>query len=81
LGLKDFTPPYLAPTTAGHVVLQGVNYASGGGGILNTTGTIFVSFFFFFVSLFFFFGNSIIDLAILISSSMECVDQRYPIQS
>ncbi|XP_059434591.1 GDSL esterase/lipase At4g16230-like [Corylus avellana] len=41
LGLKDFTPPYLAPSTAGLVLLQGVNYASGGGGILNTTGKIF----------------------------------------
>ncbi|KAE8076672.1 hypothetical protein FH972_015306 [Carpinus fangiana] len=41
LGLKDFTPPYLAPTTAGPVLLQGVNYASGGGGILNGTGKIF----------------------------------------
>ncbi|KAJ8528872.1 hypothetical protein K7X08_030612 [Anisodus acutangulus] len=35
------TPPYLAPTTSGPVVLQGVNYASGGGGILKDTGQIF----------------------------------------
>ncbi|OVA13600.1 Lipase [Macleaya cordata] len=42
LGLKDFTPPYLAPSTVGDVVLHGVNYASGGGGILNKTGKIFV---------------------------------------
>ncbi|KAF5464767.1 hypothetical protein F2P56_014819 [Juglans regia] len=41
LGFRDFTPPYLAPTTTGSVVLQGVNYASGGGGILNQTGKIF----------------------------------------
>ncbi|KAK6913680.1 GDSL lipase/esterase [Dillenia turbinata] len=41
IGLKDFTPPYLAPTTSGPIVLQGVNYASGGGGILNHTGKIF----------------------------------------
>ncbi|CAK9145664.1 unnamed protein product [Ilex paraguariensis] len=41
MGFKDFTPPYLAPTTVGSVVLQGVNYASGGGGILNHTGKIF----------------------------------------
>ncbi|KAI9123269.1 hypothetical protein K1719_006158 [Acacia pycnantha] len=40
LGL-DFTPPYLAPTTRGSVILKGVNYASGGGGILNLTGLIF----------------------------------------
>ncbi|XP_034685260.1 GDSL esterase/lipase At4g16230-like [Vitis riparia] len=41
VGFKDFTPPYLAPTTVGDVVLKGVNYASGGGGILNYTGKIF----------------------------------------
>ncbi|KAH7573464.1 hypothetical protein ACOSP7_007154 [Xanthoceras sorbifolium] len=40
LGL-GFTPPYLAPTTKGSMVLQGVNYASGGGGILNETGKLF----------------------------------------
>ncbi|KAI3973272.1 hypothetical protein MKW92_022614 [Papaver armeniacum] len=42
LGVKDFTPPYLAPSTVGDVVLHGVSYASGGGGILNETGKIFV---------------------------------------
>lgn len=42
MGFEDFTPPYLAPTTSGSVVLKGVNYASGGGGILNHTGKIFV---------------------------------------
>ncbi|TKY54249.1 GDSL esterase/lipase [Spatholobus suberectus] len=36
-----FTPPYLAPSTVGPVVLKGVNYASGGGGILNLTGRVF----------------------------------------
>ncbi|GLU08522.1 hypothetical protein SLE2022_254290 [Rubroshorea leprosula] len=41
LGFKSFPPPYLAPTTKGPVVLQGVNYASGGGGILNKTGEVF----------------------------------------
>ncbi|KAM3707924.1 hypothetical protein ACB098_02G062400 [Castanea mollissima] len=41
LGFKGYLPPYLAPTTAGAVILQGVNYASGGGGILNDTGEIF----------------------------------------
>ncbi|XP_061349163.1 GDSL esterase/lipase At4g16230-like [Gastrolobium bilobum] len=40
LGFR-FTPPYLAPTTVGPVVLKGVNYASGGGGILNLTGKVF----------------------------------------
>lgn len=40
LGLEDFSPPYLAPTTSGPVILQGVNYASSG--ILNVTGKIFV---------------------------------------
>ncbi|XP_047948756.1 GDSL esterase/lipase At4g16230-like [Salvia hispanica] len=41
IGLSGFTPPYLAPTTNGAASLQGVNYASGGGGILNHTGQIF----------------------------------------
>ncbi|KAL6190854.1 hypothetical protein ACLB2K_037248 [Fragaria x ananassa] len=40
LGFKGFTPPYLAPTTSGPVILRGVNYASGGGGILNETGEV-----------------------------------------
>ncbi|XP_015574697.1 GDSL esterase/lipase At4g16230 isoform X2 [Ricinus communis] len=40
-GFQDFTPPYLAPSTVGSVVLMGVNYASGGGGILNYTGKVF----------------------------------------
>lgn len=43
-GFKNFTPPYLAPTTRGAVILQGVNYASGGGGIVNETGVLFVSY-------------------------------------
>ncbi|XP_047317965.1 GDSL esterase/lipase At4g16230-like [Impatiens glandulifera] len=42
LGRKNFTPAYLNPTTKGPVILQGVNYASGGGGILNSSGQIFV---------------------------------------
>ncbi|XP_017218967.1 GDSL esterase/lipase At4g16230 isoform X1 [Daucus carota subsp. sativus] len=42
VGFKDFTPPYLAPTTRGAVILKGVNYASGGGGIVNETGALFV---------------------------------------
>lgn len=48
LGFKGFTPPYLAPTTAGPVILKGANYASGGGGILNETGKIFVRILLFF---------------------------------
>lgn len=43
LGL-GFSPPYLAPTTTGSVVLKGVNYASGAGGILNNSSENFVSF-------------------------------------
>ncbi|KAF3322663.1 GDSL esterase/lipase [Carex littledalei] len=41
LGIGDFTPPYMAPSTTGPVVLKGVNYASGAGGILNDTGALF----------------------------------------
>ncbi|XP_022724492.1 GDSL esterase/lipase At4g16230-like [Durio zibethinus] len=41
LGFKNFTPPYLNPNTTGDVVLKGVNYASSGSGILNSTGAVF----------------------------------------
>ncbi|KAH7420693.1 hypothetical protein KP509_13G017500 [Ceratopteris richardii] len=42
VGSKHFPPPYLSPTAHGSAILGGVNYASGGGGILNNTGRIFV---------------------------------------
>lgn len=42
VGVTTFPPPYLAPSSHGLVLLNGVNYASGGGGILNNTGRIFV---------------------------------------
>ncbi|CAH8276443.1 unnamed protein product [Arabidopsis lyrata] len=41
LGSDELTPPYLAPTTSGSLILDGVNYASGGSGILNSTGKLF----------------------------------------
>ncbi|KAI3506026.1 hypothetical protein L1887_28379 [Cichorium endivia] len=41
-GFKSCPPPYLAPTTCGSVVLQGVNYASGAGGILAKSGANYV---------------------------------------
>ncbi|PAN49980.1 hypothetical protein PAHAL_9G489700 [Panicum hallii] len=41
MGLEGFIPPYMAPETTGDAVMRGVNYASGGGGILNQTGSIF----------------------------------------
>ncbi|XWS18705.1 hypothetical protein CRYUN_Cryun32bG0067800 [Craigia yunnanensis] len=40
LGFENFTPPYLNPNTTGDVVLKGVNYASSGSGILNSTGAV-----------------------------------------
>lgn len=43
LGFKSFPPPYMAPTTVGPVVLQGVNYASGASGILDESGANYVS--------------------------------------
>ncbi|KAL7595279.1 hypothetical protein Lser_V15G31375 [Lactuca serriola] len=42
LGFKHFPPPYLAPTTCGSVVLDGVNYASGAGGILDESGANYI---------------------------------------
>ncbi|KZV24983.1 GDSL esterase/lipase [Dorcoceras hygrometricum] len=43
LGQPHYAEPFLAPNTSGNVVLHGVNYASGGGGIMNATGRIFVN--------------------------------------
>ncbi|KAJ6852687.1 GDSL esterase/lipase-like [Iris pallida] len=43
LGQKGYAQPFLDPSTNGSVILQGVNYASGGGGIMNSTGRIFVN--------------------------------------
>jgi hypothetical protein len=43
LGQPNYAVPFLAPNATGKSILYGVNYASGGGGILNATGRIFVS--------------------------------------
>lgn len=43
LGQKGYAQPFLDPNTTGPLILQGVNYASGGGGILNSTGRIFIN--------------------------------------
>ncbi|KAL2608270.1 hypothetical protein R1flu_026843 [Riccia fluitans] len=37
-----FAPPYLDPATKGNAILKGVNYASGGAGILDDTGFTFI---------------------------------------
>ncbi|XP_024394951.1 GDSL esterase/lipase At4g16230 isoform X2 [Physcomitrium patens] len=39
-GLTQFLPPYLAPNATGKLILNGLNYASGAGGILDSTGYI-----------------------------------------
>ncbi|KAG0586229.1 hypothetical protein KC19_2G074000 [Ceratodon purpureus] len=41
-GFKEFIPPYLAPNTTGPMILKGVSYASGAGGILDSSGYILV---------------------------------------
>ncbi|KAJ0980692.1 hypothetical protein J5N97_008947 [Dioscorea zingiberensis] len=43
LGQASYALPFLAPNTTGAAILNGVNYASGGGGIVNGTGAIFVN--------------------------------------
>ncbi|GMH06434.1 hypothetical protein Nepgr_008274 [Nepenthes gracilis] len=43
LGQPTFSVPFLAPNSTGKAILYGVNYASGGGGIMNATGRIFVN--------------------------------------
>ncbi|KAG0620334.1 hypothetical protein M758_4G208300 [Ceratodon purpureus] len=42
LGIPDFIPPYMAPETKGPAVLNGVNYASGAAGILQSSGYLFI---------------------------------------
>ncbi|XVF27247.1 hypothetical protein REPUB_Repub14bG0090100 [Reevesia pubescens] len=41
LGFTNYTLPYLSPKTTGDVILKGVNYASSGSGIFNSTGEIY----------------------------------------
>ncbi|KAJ8645630.1 hypothetical protein MRB53_007378 [Persea americana] len=43
LGQPSYAPPFLSPNATGSAILNGVNYASGGGGIMNQTGRIFVN--------------------------------------
>ncbi|KAJ4714976.1 GDSL esterase/lipase family [Melia azedarach] len=43
LGQPNYAAPFLAPNSTGKSILYGVNYASGGGGIMNATGRIFVN--------------------------------------
>ncbi|KDP31854.1 hypothetical protein JCGZ_12315 [Jatropha curcas] len=43
LGQPNYAIPFLAPNSTGKAILYGVNYASGGGGILNATGRLFVN--------------------------------------
>ncbi|KAL3722231.1 hypothetical protein ACJRO7_034580 [Eucalyptus globulus] len=43
LGQPNYAVPFLSPNSTGKAILSGVNYASGGGGILNATGRIFVN--------------------------------------
>ncbi|XP_020580635.1 GDSL esterase/lipase At2g23540-like [Phalaenopsis equestris] len=43
VGQRNYAPPFLDRYTAGAALLNGVNYASGAGGILNKTGALYVS--------------------------------------
>lgn len=43
LGLRQLIPPFLHPDTQGKRILHGVNFASGGSGILDQTGSVAVS--------------------------------------
>lgn len=46
LGIQS-PPPYLSLKPTDDLILKGVNYASGGAGILNDTGLYFVRFYLF----------------------------------
>ncbi|XVF87080.1 hypothetical protein PTKIN_Ptkin18bG0091600 [Pterospermum kingtungense] len=41
ISFRNYSPPYLSPKTTGDVILKGVNYASSGSGIFNSTGSIY----------------------------------------
>lgn len=43
LHLSDFIPPFNDPSTKGSKIVSGVNFASGGSGILDNTGALAVS--------------------------------------
>ncbi|KAJ8764326.1 hypothetical protein K2173_006066 [Erythroxylum novogranatense] len=43
LGIPNYAIPFLSPNATGKAILSGVNYASGGGGIMNATGRIFIN--------------------------------------
>ncbi|PKU85829.1 GDSL esterase/lipase At2g23540 [Dendrobium catenatum] len=43
IGQLNYAPPFLDQYTTGAALLNGVNYASGAGGILNKTGALYVS--------------------------------------
>ncbi|KAF9600581.1 hypothetical protein IFM89_010067 [Coptis chinensis] len=43
LGQPEYALPFLDPNNTGKAILKGVNYASGGAGIMNQTGRIFVN--------------------------------------
>ncbi|GLT75255.1 hypothetical protein SLA2020_469910 [Shorea laevis] len=43
LGEPNYSIPFLSPNCTGEAIRYGVNYASGGAGILNATGRIFVN--------------------------------------
>ncbi|KAK3212518.1 hypothetical protein Dsin_017224 [Dipteronia sinensis] len=43
LGAPNYAVPFLAPNATGKTILNGLDYASGEGGILNAAGRIFVS--------------------------------------
>lgn len=42
LGFPSYTPPFLDPSTKGPKIAYGVNFASGGSGIMDDTGSILV---------------------------------------
>lgn len=54
LGILSYIPPFTDPSTKGKKLVSGVNYASGGSGILDDTGAFAVRNFFILILLLFF---------------------------
>lgn len=75
LGAPNYAVPFLDPNSTAKEKLAGVNYASGGGGIMNATGRIFVSTYFcrIFNSLHFHQYSFLFDFKYLIFARKRCI--------
>ena len=72
LGISS-PPPYLSLSKNDDALLNGVNYASGGAGILNDTGLYFVIFFSFLFRTFFLALHMLLKFAYVVITYSNCI--------